>query len=172
MITKGGTRVLISLPVTFRNTQRRRYQSPQFPACDFQEYAEGDQYQSAEELVGASEKRPDIGVAYLCQDIAEYQCDQGGKVFITQDFSPALCMFHVIYAEQFLEGHTADTSHRIQGSESQGRYAHGHKALGYKTPEEKIWKGVPTAAVPSALAAAPATHRAMTARRLSSTMAP
>ena len=40
------------------------------------------------------------------------------------------------------------------------------------TPEEKIWKGVPTAVVPSALAAAPATHRAMTARRLSSTMAP
>ena len=40
------------------------------------------------------------------------------------------------------------------------------------TPDEKIWKGVPTAAVPSAPAAAPATQRAMTARRLSRTIAP
>ena len=40
------------------------------------------------------------------------------------------------------------------------------------TPEEKIWNGVPTAAVPSAAAAAPATHRAMVARRLSRSMAP
>ena len=40
------------------------------------------------------------------------------------------------------------------------------------TPEEKIWNGVPTAAVPSAPAAAPATQSAMTARRLSRTMAP
>ena len=40
------------------------------------------------------------------------------------------------------------------------------------TPAEKIWKGVPTAGVPSAPAAAPATHRAKTARRLSRTIAP
>src|SRR5699024_10008917 len=40
------------------------------------------------------------------------------------------------------------------------------------TPEEKIWNGVPTAAVPSAPAAAPATHSAITASRLSSTIAP
>ena len=40
------------------------------------------------------------------------------------------------------------------------------------TPAEKIWNGVPTAAVPSAEAAAPATQRATTANRLSSTMAP
>ena len=40
------------------------------------------------------------------------------------------------------------------------------------TPRLKIWKGVPVAAVPSAAAAAPATHRASTASRLSSTMAP
>ena len=40
------------------------------------------------------------------------------------------------------------------------------------TPAEKIWNGVPVAAVPSAAAAAPATHRARTASRLSNTMAP
>ena len=40
------------------------------------------------------------------------------------------------------------------------------------TPLLKIWKGVPAAGVPSAAAAAPATHRARTASRLSSTMAP
>ena len=115
-----------------QHDHERRYQSPQFPACDFQEYAEGDQYQSAEELVGASEERPDIGVAYLCQDIAECQCDQSGKIFVAQDFSPAFGMFHVIHTEQLLERHTSDTCHGIQGSESQGGYAHGHKALGHK----------------------------------------
>ena len=40
------------------------------------------------------------------------------------------------------------------------------------TPEEKIANGVPTAAVPSAEAAAPATQRARTASRLSRTIAP
>ena len=40
------------------------------------------------------------------------------------------------------------------------------------TPRLKIWNGVPSAGVPSAAAEAPATHRAMTASRLSSTMAP
>ena len=40
------------------------------------------------------------------------------------------------------------------------------------TPVEKIWNGVPAAGVPSAAAAAPATHRASTASRLSVTMAP
>lgn len=36
----------------------------------------------------------------------------------------------------------------------------------------KIWNGVPSAGVPSTPAAAPATHSARTASRLSSTMAP
>ena len=40
------------------------------------------------------------------------------------------------------------------------------------TPRLKIWNGVPAAAVPSAAAEAPATHRARVASRLSSTMAP
>ena len=40
------------------------------------------------------------------------------------------------------------------------------------TPRLKTWNGVPSAGVPSAAAEAPATHRAMTASRLSSTMAP
>ena len=40
------------------------------------------------------------------------------------------------------------------------------------TPLEKIWNGVPAAGVPSAPAAAPATQRASTAKRLSRTMAP
>src|SRR5699024_6416343 len=40
------------------------------------------------------------------------------------------------------------------------------------TPDEKIWNGAPTAAVPSAPGAAPATQRAITARRLSRTIAP
>ena len=40
------------------------------------------------------------------------------------------------------------------------------------TPRLKIWNGVPAAGVPSAAAAAPATQRARTASRLSSTMAP
>ena len=40
------------------------------------------------------------------------------------------------------------------------------------TPVLNTWKGVPAAGVPSAAAAAPATHRASTASRLSSTMAP
>ena len=40
------------------------------------------------------------------------------------------------------------------------------------TPDEKIWKGVPATGVPSAAAAAPATQSAITARRLSRTMAP
>ena len=40
------------------------------------------------------------------------------------------------------------------------------------TPDEKIWNGVPLAAVPSAAAAAPATQRARIASRLSSIIAP
>ena len=40
------------------------------------------------------------------------------------------------------------------------------------TPRLKIWNGVPTAAVPSDAAAAPATQSAITASRLSSTIAP
>ena len=40
------------------------------------------------------------------------------------------------------------------------------------TPLEKIWNGVPAAGVPSAAAAAPATHSASTASKLSVTMAP
>ena len=40
------------------------------------------------------------------------------------------------------------------------------------TPEEKIANGVPAAGVPSAEAAAPATHRARTASKLSKSIAP
>ena len=40
------------------------------------------------------------------------------------------------------------------------------------TPRLNIWNGVPVAAVPSAAAAAPATQRARTASKLSSTIAP
>ena len=40
------------------------------------------------------------------------------------------------------------------------------------TPLEKIWNGVPVAAVPSAEAAAPATHSAKTSSKLSRIIAP
>ena len=40
-------------------------------------------------------------------------------------------MFHIIYTEQFLEGHTSDTCYRIKACKRQGRYTHSHKALCY-----------------------------------------
>ena len=38
-------------------------------------------------------------------------------------------MFHIIYAEQLLEGHTSDTGYGIQSGKGQSGYAHGHEAL-------------------------------------------
>ena len=62
----------------------------------FQEYAQGNQYQGAQKLVGASEQRPDIGVADLCQNVAEYQSNQRGYIFVAEYLSPAFRVLHVI----------------------------------------------------------------------------
>ena len=112
-----------------QHDDERGNESSHFPARHFQEDAQGDQYQGAEQLVCASEQRPDIGIAHLGQNIAEYQGDQGGEILVAEDFSPAFRMLHVIHAEQLLEGHAADACYGVQGGEGQGGYAHGHEAL-------------------------------------------
>ena len=96
-------------------------------AGDLQEDAQGGQNQSAQQLVGGTEQRPDVGVADLGQDEAEHQRDEGGEVDVAEQLAPALCMLHVIDAEQLLEAHAADTCNGIQAGQSQSRNAHGHE---------------------------------------------
>ena len=36
-------------------------------------------------------------------------------------------MLHIVYAEEFLEAHTADTCNSIQAGKSQSGYTHGHE---------------------------------------------
>ena len=54
---------------------KRREQGSVFTAGDFQEYAQGNEYQCAQQLIGTSEQRPDIGISDTCQDICRDQCD-------------------------------------------------------------------------------------------------
>ena len=96
-------------------------------AGDLQEDAQGGQNQSAQQLVGGTEQRPDVGVADLGQDEAEHQRDEGGEVHIAEQLAPALSVLHVVHAEQLLEAHAADTGHGIQTGQSQCGNAHGHK---------------------------------------------
>ena len=94
---------------------------------DLQEDAQGSQNQSAQQLVGGTEQRPDVGVADLGQDEAEHQRDEGGEIDVAEQLAPTLRMLHVIDAEQFLKAHAADTGHGIQTGQSQSRNAHGHE---------------------------------------------
>ena len=96
-------------------------------AGDLQEDAQGGQNQSAQQLVGGTEQRPDVGVADLGQDETEHQSDEGGEVDVAEQLAPALRMLHVINAEQLLEAHTADAGHGIQTGQSQSGNAHGHE---------------------------------------------
>ena len=96
-------------------------------AGDLQEHAQGSQNQSAQQLVGGTEQRPDVGVADLGQDEAEHQSDDGGEVHVAQQLAPALSVFHVIHTEQLLEAHTADTGHSVQAGQGQSGNAHGHE---------------------------------------------
>ena len=113
------------------HNHKGRYQSSQLPSRNLQEYAQSNQHQRAQKLIGASEQRPDIGVAHLRQDIAEHQGNQRRKIFVAENLSPALRMFHIIHAEKLLEGHTSDPGHGIQCSKRQSGDAHGHEALGH-----------------------------------------
>ena len=96
-------------------------------AGDLQEHAQGSQHQSAQQLVGGTEQRPDVGVADFGQDEAEHQSDDGGEVHVAQQLAPALSVLHVIHTEQFLEAHTADTGHSVQAGQGQSGNAHGHE---------------------------------------------
>ncbi len=101
MMTSGGNSILLLRPVTFRNTHR-------------------GQDQGAQQLVGGTEQRPDVGIADLGQQEAEGQSDDGGEVNIAEQLAPALSVLHIIGAEQLLEAHTADTGHGIQAGQGQG----------------------------------------------------
>ena len=96
-------------------------------AGDLQEHAQGSQNQSAQQLVGGTEQRPDVGVADLGQDEAEHQSDEGGEVDVAEQLAPALSVLHVVHAEQLLEAHAANAGHGIQTGQSQCGNAHGHK---------------------------------------------
>ena len=96
-------------------------------AGDLQEDAQGGQNQSAQQLVGGTKQRPDVGVADLGQQEAKGQGQEGGEVDVAQQLAPALGMLHIIHAEQLLEAHAADAGHSVQTGQCQSGNAHGHK---------------------------------------------
>ena len=110
-----------------QHDDQRREQHLVVAAGDLQEYAQGSQDQGAQQLVGGTEQRPDVGIADLGQQEAEGQRDDGGEVNVAEQLAPALSVLHIIGAEQLLEAHTADTGHGIQAGQGQGGNAHRHK---------------------------------------------
>ena len=96
-------------------------------AGDLQENAQGSQNQSAQQLVGGTEQRPDVCVADLGQQEAEGQSEEGGEVDVAEQLAPALSVLHVVHTEQLLEAHAADTGHSIQTGQGQSGNTHRHK---------------------------------------------
>ena len=101
---------------------------PALPAGDFQEYGQGNQYQSTQQLVGSTEQRPDVHVTAQAQQVAGNQGNDSGNVGVAQEFSSSTLFFPFFRSQDFLEHHPADTGHRIDGGHGQSRYAHGHDA--------------------------------------------
>ena len=61
-----------------QHDDQRREQHLVVAAGDLQEDAQGNQNQSAQQLVGGTEQRPDVGIADLGQQEAECPGDDGG----------------------------------------------------------------------------------------------
>ena len=80
-----------------------RYERPHLPSCDLEEYAERYEHERAQQLVRASEERPDIRVSYLREDVAEDKRDERRYVFVAEQLPPACGIRHVIGAEELLE---------------------------------------------------------------------
>ena len=97
-------------------------------ACRLEEDRQADEDHGREQLVGRPEERPDVHVAAEAEQEAEEERDDRGEIFVDADFLDRCHFLPFIDAEQFLEGHTADTADGIEGRQGQGRNAHGHDA--------------------------------------------
>lgn len=89
---------------------------PAFFTGRFEKYRKCDQDEGGEELVGCAEERPYVHVSAEAEKIAEEECDDRGEAGIRQD---SLKRRHrswigAVAHEQFLEGHTTDTSNRVK----------------------------------------------------------
>lgn len=97
-------------------------------ACCLEEDRQADEDHGRQQLVGRAEEGPDVHVAAQAEQEAEEQGDDRSKILIDADFLDRVHFLSFIDAEQFLEGHTTDTTDGIEGRQGQGRYAHGHDA--------------------------------------------
>ena len=93
-----------------------------------EEDGQADEDHGGQQLVGRTKERPDVHVAAQAEQEAEEQGDDRSKIFVDADFLDGIHFLSFIDAEQFLEGHTADTADGIKGRQGQGRNAHGHDA--------------------------------------------
>ena len=73
-----------------QHDDQRREQHLVVAAGDLQEDAQGNQNQSAQQLVGGTEQRPDVGIADLGQQEAKCQGDDGGEVGVAEQLTPSL----------------------------------------------------------------------------------
>lgn len=101
---------------------------PALPAGHLQEYCQGNQAQSTEQLVGSTKQLPDVHVTAQTQQVAGDQGHDGGHIGVAQEFGHRTLFLAFFRSQDFLEHHPADTGYRINGGHGQSGYAHGHDA--------------------------------------------